>query len=449
MVHQSLEAEKYVLGGAINQHEIMTLIADRLVNEHFLDPFNLKLFGVMCNLFRENGSISAESVGKALKADKPMIQMMMNYMTEATSTTRFDFYIAELERLRLARSLETVIIRLAAKARAPDLEPDKLLDDAISKLLAIQSSGYSDTTENASEIFDDLFKDGKPVLNQEKVISSGFPALDKLIGGFREGTLIYLGARTSQGKTTMLMNFIVNALRAAHNVAFFSLEMSPQVIVKKLHCTDAGVNYRLWDQDNLSRRDLELLQKTEDSHIFGRLRIGSDSMKISFLKSELRRLIYQYKIEIAFVDYLTLVKPDKTCPTRHHEVDSLSKGLQEISKELKIPIIVAAQFNRRSVTNQDKRPSLADFRESGSIEEDADVCLLLHRPEVYLSTDRPGVTELYVAKNRLYGDLGMIDFEYSNGKLIPYSTGRAIKVSEVYDNKKFNSKSQETEESWH
>jgi replicative DNA helicase len=248
-------------------------------------------------------------------------------------------------------------------------------------------------------------------------VSSGYKILDETLGFFRPSCFYLIGGRTSMGKTTFLLNLIknMNSFGRRTRIGFFSLEMPANVLIGKMMSLYTGISFNRLEDGFCKPEELQRFYTQADSFKDYPIYIEDQSgLKISQLSARAKRMKEMYNIEILFIDYLTLIKSDDKLNSKHLEVDQISKGLQNLAKDLQIPIIVLAQLNREVTKRADNKPLLSDFRESGSIEEDADACLLIHRPDYYDKNANPGVVQLHVAKNRIRGDVRRIDFKHSS-----------------------------------
>lgn len=252
------------------------------------------------------------------------------------------------------------------------------------------------------------FQNGEPLYSG---VRSGYPLLDKSIGSFRNGTLTYIGARTNTGKTTFIMNIMSQILfKSKHRMCFFSAEMPDESILEKFLCMDAAISYQKYSEGRLTVHEfwsieqrIKAISGPENSR---RFIINDGPLTTSSLSSKMRRYVKIDGIEIFFIDYLTLIKSMGKHNNGHEKVNEISKELQRLAKELKVPIVCLAQLNRGAAA---KPPTLSDFRESGSIEEDCDVAIMLYQPSLY----DPNVDKnlhLTVAKNRLMGTLCKIEY---------------------------------------
>lgn len=247
-----------------------------------------------------------------------------------------------------------------------------------------------------------------------------FPLLDQAIGGLLPGSLTIVGARTSHGKTSWTIALLLNILKNKPNtkIAFYSLEMTSQQLITKFLSEMTGIYTDRIMNGRLSHEELyQVKVAIEKLESYDIIIIEDFSSTIAQVRARLKGTIRKYGVELIVLDYLTKIKSGGTYGTNHLDVSAVSKGLQSFSLETGVPLIVLAQLSRAIATRsgQDKRPQLTDLRESGSIEEDADCVLLLNRPDL-TNAQQNGITDLYVAKNRLWdGRLDTIQFTKEKG----------------------------------
>ena len=230
------------------------------------------------------------------------------------------------------------------------------------------------------------------------------------------------------GKTTFMMNLIQNIMANEPDtlIAFMSLEMRKETIAAKLLCMKACVEFSVYSNLQFNEESAMRLFEAQN-HLSENLVIDDSSVDIGILSSRLRRLVRVDKAKIIFIDYLTCIKATDKLNTNHERVNQVSKALLSLAKELNVPIVCLAQLNRSVTSRTDKRPTLADFRESGSIEEDADVCMLIHRPKYYDKESTDPFTHLIIAKNRLLGDLRELKYSWDTQRPGCYSENKDIK----------------------
>ena len=245
---------------------------------------------------------------------------------------------------------------------------------------------------------------------------SGYNSLDKITGGFKAGEIIILAARPSMGKTAFSLNLLLNAaLGQKKSIAFFSLEMSSQSIVDRLLSTETGIPMTNITKGLLSDDDYasigESIAKLSEYDIY----IDEESNTLPVIKSKLRKIVIEKgKVDMVIIDYMQLINTVgmKYAGNRVQEVSEISRTLKEMAKELKCPIIALSQLSRENEKRPDKQPILSDLRDSGSIEQDADLVVFLYRDEYYdPDTDKKGITDVLIRKNR-NGEVGDAELRF-------------------------------------
>lgn len=394
------------------------------LNEQDFFDSNLKIvYKLFKEVYESGQECNLHSMICALK--KPIGNVDRNYICNidgrAWGGVDFDYYFKQLKNFSSLRGAINVGKDLIFESCKQSANFEMVIADHQTKLLGTMGS-LKDTVlpkeiiENFRDdknIFDyslwrrDRFRKGLPTWNG---VISGYNKLDNTLGGFQNGGLYYIGARTSMGKTTFLLN-LINKMVIKYRVGFFSLEMSSETIVEKLMTNMADLKYNKFVSGNFSDEELERMRSLAPFYAKDNLFIEDEqSLTISKISARAKRLKNNYNIDILFIDYLTLIKNNQQHTTKHMQVDEVSKGLQALGKSLNIPIVCLAQLNRSAVSENGNRPTMSQFRESGSIEEDADACILLHRPEYYNKNEKPGMIEIIIAKNRIMGTLETINF---------------------------------------
>lgn len=238
-------------------------------------------------------------------------------------------------------------------------------------------------------------------------VEGGFFAIDSMLGGFQKGDLIVVGGRPSQGKTALGLDFCRNSARKNKTrIGFFSLEMTLSQLIIRLLAREADVNSHRLRTGRLTDEEIGRVAKVQS--VIGSLPIfvnDTPSLRCSEIRSQSRKLKQEQNIELIVVDYLQLIRAEKNNQTREQEISEISSSLKALAKELDIPVVALCQLNRSVESRSDKRPVLSDLREGGTIEQDADVVMFVHRPETYgvkeidgKSTE--GLAEIIVAKQR-------------------------------------------------
>jgi replicative DNA helicase len=427
--------EQLVLGACFLTVNAVNYLVPMLCVEDFYDLRHRSIFLALKDLYSRNAIIDLTIVSEHARERDSLANMGgVAYLVQVVQCVGtgidFEFYLQELKNYTAKRSLINAAKNSLHEVHKPDVSAEDAIQNLQKELYEIQNLGNSDT-QNPEEILKNYSEIGnfKQHIDwmQSRVIAgktpytgiaSNYPILDETFGFFRNSCIYYIGARTSMGKTTFLLNLMSNMLSSAKppKMGFFSLEMPSQLVVTKLMCIAADVEFSKFENGTLNPWEISRLMDKKDvlekSEIFIE---DEEDMTISKLRARARRMRDNYGIEVLFIDYLTRIKSNTKYSSKHLQVDEISKNLQSLAKELKIPIICLAQLNRQAAQRSDPTPSLADFRESGSIEEDCDGAILLHRPDYYDQYKEPGIVQVIVAKNRVRGILKNIKYHINRG----------------------------------
>jgi len=276
------------------------------------------------------------------------------------------------------------------------------LSDAQKKLFDISVEGVSKNFVHVKDILEEVYEATNKQDSKLLGISSGLDGLDNLLGGFQKSDLIILAARPSVGKTALALDFTRHALlNEKKSVAFFSLEMSRQQLIMRLLAMHSGVG--LWNIRTGALTDEEYAKLADSFGVFSEANLWIDDqpgLSILEIRTRARRLYLEHKIDMVIVDYLQLIRGTRQ-ESRVQEVSEVSQELKNMARELEVPVIALSQLSRRVEERQDRVPQLSDLRDSGSIEQDADVVMFIHRPDVY-DPNHPekGTAQIIVAKHR-------------------------------------------------
>lgn len=427
------EAERLILGAIMTSVNAANHCLTELMPTDFYISNHLVLFQELKNMYKDGGTIDYHLVSIYLKKnDKVAACNGMHYILDLTFNTpsSLDYEsicqdLLNLSKLRKVIHAAKDTLENAAKSSA---DAEEIISDSHKKLFEIQGL-KSLSTKVPKTILESFSEHGNISVTynwmKDRVsrglppylgVPSYYPELDATLGFFRKGCIYYIGARTSMGKTTFMLNLISQLYTTGLNpsIGIFSLEMPAQMIIAKLACIMGDIFYSGFEDARLrpeqEERFIECAERLGRCNIFIE---DEEDITISKLRARARRMVQNHKIEVIYIDYLTRIKPDTKNSNKHLQVDEISKGLQSMAKELNVPVICLAQLNRAVTTRTSQTPSLADFRESGSIEEDCDAAILLHRPEYYDPNQKPGKIHVIVAKNRLRGKLQTIEFRRS------------------------------------
>jgi replicative DNA helicase len=392
---QAVDVEKAVLGAMLIEKEAVSKVLEFLDAASFYSPLHQKLFRGMMSLFEKEEPIDAVTLVEELRrrGELDAVEDPV-YITELTSNittaANVEYHARIVLEKALMRSLISASSEVASRAFTDTEDALDLLDEAEAKIFQISERRLKKSFTPIKRALQDTFEVLQDIHGKHSGITgapTGFTELDNLTGGFQNSDLIIVAGRPSQGKTAFALSIARNA--ALHpmkrvGVAIFSIEMSEQQLVIRLLSAEAKVNAhalrtgRLADEKwkNLSR----IVGKLAEAKIFID---DTPALSILELRAKARRLKAEHDIGMVIVDYLQLIQGSKNAESREREISMISRSLKALAKELNIPVVALSQLNRAVENRPDRRPLLADLRESGAIEQDADVVLFVHRPETY------------------------------------------------------------------
>ena len=423
------DSENMVIDGCISNEDCLALCMDALSPEMFFHGKNNLLFSACINFRKKSKKIDLYLIIEDLKSvlkdeERDSLFNHRGYFNRSVSLKEHIINIKETYNLR---NLYHINLKSIKDIFCNKRESSKVLADncSIACNNLICESDYrvqtmSEILENFNDnkSFDEYLENRKKRVDENlspyEGVSSYYSRLDKCIGSFQNGCLHYIGARTSTGKTSFLLNLIHNIIKNEPELpmAFFTLEMTKEIISTRLLCMSSCIDFLSYGNMALNNEQI-LRMKESRKMINNNLFIDDRPVDTNMLYTKVRNMVKIDGVKIVFIDYLTLIRCNGGFNNNHEKINDVSKTLQALAKELKIPIICLAQLNRQSSSRPDKTPTLSDFRESGSIEEDADICMLLHRPAYYDESNKDRSMHLIIAKNRLMGDLRTIKYDYS------------------------------------
>jgi replicative DNA helicase len=412
-------AEKGVLGSIFDDPEVIEEVSEILAPDDFYETANEIIYTMMLN-FLENGKpIHPISIGHEL-ANKDLLKSVGGIMyiadltdpksmaSYATDAVGYGLIVKEYSDRRKLQILGEEIKNSATIGSG--LSASEALTFAEENIFKISSSQVEATgLKNISSLFDATLKEVEDARDAPEGtaigIPSGFIDLDKKTTGFRGGEMIIIAARPAMGKSTIAVDIARHAsLLAGKSVLMFSLEMGSTELVKRIISAQTRIPLQKIKTGELTREEwmvfIEMRKEIESSHF-----MIDDNPKVSL--GRVRSVAMKQKmrpegLDMVIIDYLQLMETSSknSNASRENMVSELSRGIKVLAKELDVPIIILSQLNRGPEQRQDKTPAVSDLRESGSLEQDADMVLLLHRPEVYDENDRPGEADLIIGKQR-------------------------------------------------
>ena len=413
------EAEQGVLGGSLLDPKRWDLVSDMITGEDFSHP----PFGVIF-----------EAIKSIRNSGKPIDLLVLK--NELTRREQFDYiggnagissltdsvptgahveYYGQivLEKSQLRKLLYTAE-ELISNAKGKGATPDDVIERVESALFAISTRGAGDCTKHISELIRDQTE---AIFTQQETgkvafgLTTGYDAMDEITNGFHPNEFIVIAGRPSMGKTTYALNILRRQAMQGNPVAFFSLEMGDRNLTSNLTAAQGQINGNVMRKMSHSKDELaRLVRGSEELSNMPIYIDDTPGLTLNQFRSRTRRLVSKHGIKAAYIDYiqLMLLSNNGKSMNREQEVSTISRTLKLTAKELGIPIIALAQLGRRCEERKDHRPVISDLRESGSIEQDADMVILIHRPEKYNPEDRPGIMEAIIGKQR-NGATGTVD----------------------------------------
>jgi replicative DNA helicase len=406
----SLQAEEAVLGSVLKHPPSIVRVSDFLKPEDFYSLRNRHVFRAMITLFAEGKPIDYHSVGDTLyQQGTHEAAGGMLYLSEVNlatpSAAHIEHYGRIVERTSIMRQLIAKAQTIAEIAYRDNLDPDTALEKAEQLILSIAEKRVTRDFRSLEDVLAEYMDQIEALQEGEATrygIPTGFMDLDKLLGGFQRTDLIILAARTSVGKTSFALNLAVNAA-VKHNatVAVFSLEMSAEQLASRLLSMESGVDSPRIRSAHLNEQESRKLDAAMNHLAKAPIWVDdTPSIPIMELRSKSRRLAAEHNLDMIVVDYLQLVASDGG-ESRVQELGQISRALKALARELRVPVIALSQLSRAVEQRTPHIPQLSDLRESGALEQDADVVLFIYRDEKYNpDTDKKGVADIIVAKHR-------------------------------------------------
>lgn len=414
----NLIVEQEVLANAMQNKTAAVKAIEGLYEADFYNELHRKIFSAIRTLFSLNKPIDLLTVTETLerneKIDADTITYIANiYANNEGLSSNQDAYIDILKEKSVLRSLAEFSDEIKALSIEDKSPAKNVLEKAEKELFEISQGGLRNSLTALEDIMSETVQTiMKRVQNRGELsgVTTGFTDLNSLLGGFQKSDLVLLAARPSMGKTALAVNLAVNAAKAGKKVAMFSLEMSKTQIGQRILAAFAQMNLSSLFKGELEGTDLVNLITASNELSNYNLHID-DTAAISLieLKAKLRRLKMEEGLDLVVIDYLQLMTTGERIENRVQEISQISRGLKAIAKELDVPVLALSQLSRALEQRPDKRPKLSDLRESGAIEQDADIVMFLYRDYVYnKETENPNLAEVIVSKHR-NGPIGVVN----------------------------------------
>jgi replicative DNA helicase len=406
----NLEAEQSMLGALLIDRDAIIRVASSVKADDFYSAANGAIYQAILDLYNRREPTDIVTLSDELARKERLDQIggpayLSSLLTAVPTSVHVEFYGKIVERTATLRRLIAAGTQIVGLGYADNLDLDDALDQAEKALFAISERRQTGDFQAVRDVLDRFF-DQLDYLREHRGsvvgVGTGYTDLDQLTGGLQRSDLIIIAARPSAGKTAFALGLAAGAaLSHGKTVGVFSLEMSAEQLVQRLLSAETGIDAHRLRLGQIDGGDWERLSRALGR--LGEANIFIDDapgLGIMDLRSKARRLQAEFGLDLLVIDYLQLMHGRRS-ENRVQEISEISRGLKGLARELNIPVIALSQLSRAVETRADHRPMLSDLRESGSIEQDADIVMFIYREEMYdAETDRKGIADIIVAKHR-------------------------------------------------
>ena len=417
----SLEAEESVLGSILLSSDAASDVMDKLIPEDFYVPAHRSVFSAIRDLFNGNQAIDAITVAEELRRVGELERVggvagITRLLDIVPSAANVEFYAGIVEEHSQRRELMKAGSTITDLALRLDDEIHGVLDRAEQTVLGVAGRKVGDSMQQIGPLFfstleelENLEAQGSDVTG----LSTGFTDLDRKLTGLHPANLIIIAARPAMGKSALTANIAMNvALDGNRPVAIFSLEMSKEEVAQRMLCSKARIDSMKLKTGQIGEmawpRLTDAAGRLYDAPVFVD---DSPVVTVTDIRAKSRRLKRKHGLDLIVIDYMQLMQ-GQTRENRQQEIAEISRSLKNLARELDVPIIAVSQLNRNLESREDKRPRLGDLRESGSLEQDADVVMFIYRDEYYHEqSDDRGIAEVMIAKHRA-GSTGIVKMTF-------------------------------------
>ncbi len=405
----NIEAEISVLGSMLLDNEAINLVTELLRTDNFYKTSHQYIFDTIVNLYSKNNAVDLVILKDELKKQSLLekvggAEYLLELEESVPLASNVEYYAKIVREKTIKRDLITATAKIQQEAYNDSLESDELLDIAEKEIFDITQRKFSSPTTKLFNILHDTFDHISNLHDREgrlTGVSTGYYDLDDITSGLQNSELIIIAARPSMGKSSLVLNIAEHAgTKEKKPTLIFSMEMSAQQVAQNILCSTAKIDAHLLrtgklDDNQFSNLSLAMGDLSESEIYID----DTPGLGLLELRAKARRLKLQHNIQMIIVDYLQLMEGRKA-ENRQQEISGISRGLKALARELEVPVIAVSQLNRSVETRDGHTPRMSDLRESGSIEQDADVIILLHREDYYDPTKRPGEVDLNIVKQR-------------------------------------------------
>ena len=435
----STEAERTVIGALLLDPDAIIKVSDFLIAEDFYDPIYREIFSAIYTLYTNHEPVDFVTVSSKLGDNKKLQDIGGSaFLAQLSSEVPTSSHVYQYGQIVKTKSVHRRIIRAGQKIAGLGMEEGRavpeLLDEVEKTIFDISNTFLKDKFVHIKQILDERYERFAEMHEagedeHSKGVPTGFSGLDGKLSGFQPSDLIILAARPSMGKTALALNIAQNAaIKYKKSVGVFSLEMSKEQLVDRLFASMLGVDSWKLQKGKLDDTDFQnmgpIMDELNNANIFIDDSVGSS---IPELRAKARRLQMEHGLDMLVIDYLQLMSTGNAsyAGNRVQEISEISRALKQIGRELQIPVVALSQLSRAVESRPGNIPQLSDLRESGSIEQDADVVMMLYREDYYEEdSDRPGLTDVYIRKHR-NGPIGRVELMFKKDHLRFYDVDKA------------------------
>ena len=421
---QSVEAEKTALGGILLNNKNLNVLLSIISPEDFYKDSNRKIIEKIISLVDKGKPVDVVTLSEELQREGTLDEVggasyISSLMDGVPKSLNVEFYAQIIKEKSLLRQLILSSAKIISSSYEQREDADQLLDEAQASIIEVAEQrvkpGFVPVGSLASPTLDMI----KALHDRKETVTgipTGFRDLDNLTAGFHSSEFIVIAARPSMGKTALCLNISQYAgLKTDYSVGFFSLEMAKEQVMIRLLCAEAQLDLKKVRTGFIGERDFEKLKLSAEALSRSKIFIDeSPALTVMEMKAKARRLKMEQNLDLVFIDYIQLMHPGGRFENRNQEMSYISRSLKELAKEIKIPVVGISQLSRAPEKGRrEPIPQLSDLRESGAIEQDADVVMFIYRPEFYLPDDESirGIADINVAKQR-NGPTGKISLAF-------------------------------------
>ena len=415
----SVEAEQSVLGSILLDKDAMISVSETLMPEDFYKEAHRVIYECMLKLYNNQSEIDLITLADELRDqgyldDIGGIAYITSLSTIVPTTSNIKYYINIVKEKSISRQLISAANDIINLGYDSSTKVEDVLENAEKKIFDISQERTTNDFQPINQVLTETLSMLEKLYEEKSDVTgltTGFRDLNKKINGLQRSDLLLIAARPAMGKTAFALNLVQNAaLKGDASVAVFSLEMSKEQLVQRMVAAQSSVELKKIKTGTLAANDWPRI--TDGMAVLSGAKIHIDDtpgIKISELRSKCRKLKIEKGLDLVLIDYLQLMEGEGHNESRQQEIAKISRSLKILAKELDCPVVALSQLSRAPEQRADHRPMLSDLRESGSIEQDADIVMFLYRDEYYNpDTERKNIGEVIVAKNR-HGETGTVE----------------------------------------